>query len=190
MYARKLIPVLMLFAVAPFVSAQANVTQLPSPGILPDNIFYPVKTIFESIDLFFTFNQTARIHKEMHYAEERLAEVQALVQENKTQYINKSLSGYKLMRDAVLASIQSMNNTTLYNMIENRLKIHQEILNNVEHRCNTNPRCKGTIGLEIAKEKSNVTSMAEHMHQMAMNITKKFRNRPEMPSRPPVHYAW
>lgn len=54
-------------------------------GIGPDNFLYGFKLAFENINLALTFNKEDKIQKRLQYADERLAEVQLMVAENKTQ---------------------------------------------------------------------------------------------------------
>lgn len=165
------IPILFVLVMS-LVSAQTVTynTVLPNPGILPDNPLYFVKSIFESIDVFLTFNSTAKVQKEMHYADERLAEVQAMVDKNETQYIQQIMSNYKSLKDDAIENLNYTNNTSVWNKVMEKLKIHEQVLQKVENKCQLMENCKGMIGLEVARLKSD-----------SSRVMTRFRSRPDVP---------
>ncbi|MEM5878894.1 MAG: DUF5667 domain-containing protein [Candidatus Aenigmatarchaeota archaeon] len=63
--------------------------ELPNPGILPDHPFYPVKTFFERVRLWLTFDPEARARFHAFLAEQRLAELNATLAQGKWQYAER-----------------------------------------------------------------------------------------------------
>jgi len=74
--------------------AQDEELQLPSPGITPDSPFYFVDTWGKKIGLFFAFGAEAKARKALTYAEERLAEAQAMAHKNKPNAVKEATNGY------------------------------------------------------------------------------------------------
>ena len=62
-------------------TAYAQEEELPNPGITPDSPFYFLDNWGKNIGLFFAFGPEAKARKALEYAEERLAEAQAMAEE-------------------------------------------------------------------------------------------------------------
>jgi len=74
--------------------AQDEELQLPNPGITPDSPFYFVDILGKNIGLFFAFGPDAKAKKAIQYAEERLAETQAMAAKNKSREVERAAHGY------------------------------------------------------------------------------------------------
>jgi len=68
--------------------------QLPSPGITPDSPFYFADIWGKRIGLLFAFGAEAKARKALEYAEERLAEAQAMAVKNKARGVRAATGGY------------------------------------------------------------------------------------------------
>ncbi len=68
--------------------------QFPNPGITPDSSFYFADIWGERIGLFFAFGAEAKVPKALQYAEERLAEVDAMLAQNKMKAVTKATNEY------------------------------------------------------------------------------------------------
>lgn len=75
-----------------FFSQQANV-RAPS-GLLPNSPLYFIKPLTENIQLFFSFQPVAKIEKQLWIAEERLAEVNFLLEQKYYDDVGKILTAY------------------------------------------------------------------------------------------------
>ncbi|MDP3710630.1 MAG: DUF5667 domain-containing protein [bacterium] len=73
------------------VSASAAI----SPGIKPGSFFYFFDTAFEKIGLFFTFNPEKKARKALEYADERLAEVEAVAGNKNTEAVKTAIINYE-----------------------------------------------------------------------------------------------
>ena len=69
-----------------FLANMVFAEELPSPGILPDHPLYPVKTFFEKVRLWLTFDPVARARFHAFLAEQRLAELNATLSQGKYQH--------------------------------------------------------------------------------------------------------
>ena len=65
--------------------AQETETTLPDPGITPDSPFYFIDQWGKSISLAFTFNAQEKAEKALRYADERMAEIDAMMAQNKVK---------------------------------------------------------------------------------------------------------
>jgi hypothetical protein len=79
-----------VLVLAGFCLAQQE--DIPSAGITPGNLFYGLDRAAESIQLAFTRNELKRAELHLKFAGERLAEMNKLVEKNKTKHIEKLLS--------------------------------------------------------------------------------------------------
>ena len=77
-----------------FVIGQINL-DLPKPGLTPDSPFYFFDTIGKKISLFFTFSPDKKAEKAIQFAEERLAEVKAMGEKNKTKALASANQAYQ-----------------------------------------------------------------------------------------------
>jgi hypothetical protein len=75
-------------------TAYAQDEELPDPGITPDSPFYFFDTIGKNIGMFFTFGPEAKAKKALQYAEERLAEAQAMAVENREREMTRAANDY------------------------------------------------------------------------------------------------
>ncbi|MFH8119905.1 MAG: DUF5667 domain-containing protein, partial [Candidatus Aenigmatarchaeota archaeon] len=62
------------------ITISAFAEELPNPGILPDHPLYPFKNFLEKIRLWLTFDPEARVRFRAFLAEQRLAEINAMMQ--------------------------------------------------------------------------------------------------------------
>ncbi len=78
--------VIMVVGFSPAYAITANSTNVKA-GITPDQgILWSLDMVVEKVQLVLTFNPVAKIKKRMQFADERLAEAQVMVNENKTKY--------------------------------------------------------------------------------------------------------
>lgn len=75
-------------------TAYAQEDELPDPGITPDSPFYFLDNWGKNIGLFFAFGSEAKARKALEYAEERLAEAQAMAIRNRIREVEQATNGY------------------------------------------------------------------------------------------------
>ena len=68
--------------------------ELPDPGITPDSPFYFADKWAKQLSLMFTFRDEAKVEKALRYAEERLAEMNAMLVQNKTRATTQATNEY------------------------------------------------------------------------------------------------
>jgi len=93
-----------LFSLGTGVLAQE--TELPSPGLTPDNLFYFLETIAEAIGTFFTFGDLKKAERHAALAAERLAEARAVVEKGKSELAEKTLERYRMQLEKSMAMVE------------------------------------------------------------------------------------
>jgi len=68
---------------------------LADPGITPDSPFYFADKWAKQLALTFTFRAEEKVHKALHYANERLAEVDAMLARNRIREATEAENGYQ-----------------------------------------------------------------------------------------------
>ncbi len=73
----------------------AEVTDtLPNPGMTPANGFYFWETWMQRLNMAFTFGAEAKVEKALHYAGEKLAEMEKLAEQNQAQHMERAAKQY------------------------------------------------------------------------------------------------
>ncbi len=68
---------------------------LPDPGITPDSPFYFADKWGKQISLMFTFNAENKAQKALRYADERMAEIDAMMAQNKIEEATQAANEYQ-----------------------------------------------------------------------------------------------
>lgn len=71
-------------------------SELPNPGVKPGNFFYNIDKFFEKVSLKMSFSDEKRVEKLSRFAEERLAELNALDPELAQKYTDELFNEYGL----------------------------------------------------------------------------------------------
>lgn len=105
-----LITILLFLLLSFGIQVFAQDTELPSPGLLPDNVFYFLKTWKEQIQLFFTFNAEKKAEQYLHLADVRLAEYQKMIEKGKEEIAQRVLAKYEKQLGHALSKAQELRN--------------------------------------------------------------------------------
>lgn len=110
-----------------------------SPGVLPDSPLYLVERLKEKINLTFTFDQKAKAEKLFAYAEERLAEAEALLTKQNPKAAGETLGRYEsfLIRgqDALQKAEASGEQVSQLKELQTEAAIRQQaVLQNIYER--------------------------------------------------------
>ncbi len=90
------------------ISAREMETTLPDPGIAPDSPFYFVDQWGKSISLMFTFNAENKLQKALRYADERMAEMDAMMAQNRIREATHAASGYQYYLEVADKSMEQV----------------------------------------------------------------------------------
>lgn len=85
---------IMLFIIPTSVFA-AEGESLPDPGTTPDSPFYFMDKWGKQISLMFTFSAQSKVEKALRYADERMAEIDAMMAKNKIKEATRAASEYQ-----------------------------------------------------------------------------------------------
>jgi len=122
------IALMMLLIVSMASPAYAEV-ELVDPGITPDNILYPVDLLLDDLGVALAFGNENKVNKQLDIAEERLAEVNAMLKANKTECAQEAIEEHNALMEQVQVRINGSDNATenlrIQLQIEERLRIHQ-----------------------------------------------------------------
>ncbi len=95
---KRILAILVSFLVmaTPVVAALETAETLPiEPGITPDNILYPLDRGIEEIELAITTNEVSRANLRYRIAEERLAEADKMIEEEKPEFVDELVDEYE-----------------------------------------------------------------------------------------------
>lgn len=107
---KKAIISLIIFSFLFTAAISAQDTELPNPGLTPDNSFYFLKIWKESIQTFFTFGAENKAKQYLRLAEIRLAEYQKMTEKGKNEIAEKTLEKYKNQLNNSLTKIEELKN--------------------------------------------------------------------------------
>jgi len=99
-----IVPILMMFLLVGV--AQAQTSDLPKPGMLPDSSFYFLKSWKEGIGTFFTFGDLKKAERFLNLSEKRLAEAEALADKNKSEMAERAVERYQEQLNLALAKAE------------------------------------------------------------------------------------
>lgn len=128
---KKLTILSILFVSLAFV-APVQASAAANAGVKPGSFFYFFDTTFENIDLFFTFNSKNKATKALGYADERLAEIEAIAEEKNPDAVKSAIANYE--GNIALAAEKSKEvkdkgqAESLLTLIEDNASKNQEVL--------------------------------------------------------------
>ena len=73
----------------------ASASAATNAGVKPGSFWYGFDLAFEKINLFFTFNSEGKARKALEYADERLAEAEAVAENNNTDAVKTAITNYE-----------------------------------------------------------------------------------------------
>ena len=127
--------IILILLLAAVFSLPASVSAATNPGVKPGSFFYFFDTTFEKIGLFFTVNPEQKARKALGYAEERLAEIEAIAEEKDPDAVKTAIADYE--NNVALAAEKSKEiknkgqAESLLASIEDNASKNQEVLSAV-----------------------------------------------------------
>jgi hypothetical protein len=95
---KRLVAILIAMAIAvavPTSTFAAEVDTLPGPSTTPASGLYFMETWMQHMSLRFTFGAEARLQKALRYAGEKLAEMEAMAEQNQAQRMERAANEYR-----------------------------------------------------------------------------------------------
>ena len=129
---------------------------MPEAGMTPSNPFYGIKRFVESIQLLLTFDPVERAKLRLRFAEQRLAEAQAMAEKGDYDQVCKLLSDYedelnKCLEEAESAEAQGKSVEEVQEIVYEATLVHQAVIEAVVEKA---PQ-QAMQGLEKALEVSS-----------------------------------
>ncbi len=90
-----ILAVLALAVTIPANALAAEAETLPDPGMTPAYGFYFMETWMQRLNLAFTFGPEAKLQKALHYAGEKLAEMEVMAEQNRAGNMDQSANQYR-----------------------------------------------------------------------------------------------
>ena len=131
-----LMVILMVMPVA--LAADESNTILPiEPGLTPDSPFYFMDGLGETLQLTFAFNVQDKAQLRLDLAEERLAELDTLVKQNKFEYQNQLMTAYNnqlrfMENDIIKAEAEGQNMEQVRATVKTRTLAHSNVMGDIE----------------------------------------------------------
>ncbi len=177
--------ILGIFFASP-VSASADT----KAGIKPGSFFYFFDTTFEKIGLFFAFSPEKKAQKALEYADERLAEIQAIEEEKNPDAIKAAITNYE--SNVALATEKSKEvkdkgqAENLLNLITNNASKNQEVLSAVLIKVPEEAKEAITQAIEASKKgqeeaTKQIAELKSEIEQLKQEVAelKKESNDPQ-----------
>jgi len=198
----------MAFAlVSPLVMAQENLSQNEtqnisltdenltevSPGVGPDSIFYGLDRAMERISLALTFNRARKAEKALRIADERLAEVEAMIKKNKSKAADIAQRKHDKILDYAEKEIVGIDSDGNVNASEKALEriskirlgllmhserialIHQRILDRLSQNPNVSAEKIAHLEEVFSKIENKSRFIEQKVAQRRKNIRTKYK---------------
>ena len=135
---RKSFLLLLILMLAVVFVPISSVSAAANAGIKPGSFWYSFDIAFEKINLFFTFNFESKVIKALNYANERLAEVEAVVDNGKAGVIEKVINNYQENVSLALKNAQKVEDKKksedLLKLVSENTAGHQRTLISVSNK--------------------------------------------------------
>lgn len=123
----KIIITLITFSLFFSTVALAKDFSLPEAGLTPDSSFYFLKSWKENVQTFFTFNAKQKAKQYLHLAGVRLAEYQKMLEKNKTEIAEKTLTKYQNQLNRALSKVEEIKEKGTLRQAQGKEDLIQQI---------------------------------------------------------------
>jgi len=122
---RLIFGVLLIILIFPIVNAQQTVTQ--DPGITPDSFLWGLDKAFEQIGLLLTIGDTEKAKKGLEIAEERLAEIREMIEENKLEAAEKAKEAHGKTLLKIINNVEEIEDEDSEEEIKELIEVEKEL---------------------------------------------------------------
>ena len=125
----------LVFVLAGFCLAQQQ-NDLPSPGRVPGDLFYGLDRFSERVQMAFTANDVKKAELHVKFANERLSELNKIIDDNKTKYVEKLTTDEETELEAAQSDLdkaekEGKNVTLLAEKVANMTAKHLAVLQGI-----------------------------------------------------------
>lgn len=143
-------------ALSIFIVMPIFVLAAPSAGIKPSSYFYFMDLAAERISLFFTFNEEKKTQKALEYAEERIAEIEAVGLSSEPIAVEKAVEQYEKNITLAINSAQALKDADkkekFLTIVSKNTSKHQEKLAEVYNEVNDEAKKVVEKAIEISSK--------------------------------------
>ena len=150
-------------------------------GVKPGSFFYFFDTASENISLFFTFNPEQKAKKALAYADERLAEIEAIAEEKNPDAVKTALTNYE--SNVALATEKSKEvkdkgkAETLLTSIADNTSRNQDALSAVLNKVPEEAKAAIARAIEASKKgQEEATKQIAELKSEVEKLKKKWKN--------------
>jgi len=146
--------IILILAVVSIYPAPASAAI--NAGIKPGSFWYTFDIAFEKVSLFFTFNPEKKVRKALDYANERIAEAEALAEEKNSDAVKTAITNYESNIALVAEKSKEVKDKQtaeklLFFIADNTSK-HQEILVDVLAKVPDEAKESITKAIEVSRK--------------------------------------
>jgi len=136
------------------VFAPAPALAQTSAGTTPGSFLYFFDTTFEKINLFFTFDSERKAQKALEYADERLAEIREIANDNKPKRVESAMADYEnkiSLATERAGNLEEEKASALLNIISEKTETHQKTLSGILNEVPEEAKEAITKAIEVSK---------------------------------------
>jgi hypothetical protein len=158
---------------------QASASSIPGDGL------YPVKRTYEEIRLVLATRPEVDRALLLNFADERLNEMEAALQGGRAEDADRALEGYSSMVERILgfsAGLETQDDPDGVNQIQDRLMVHQAVLENVLEQAPESAKSGLSNAIERSQHASEVLQSkqdGESPSELAPGQMKKSSDEPD-----------
>ena len=161
----------------------AEETEVLDPGITPDNPIYGLDRALERIQLAITFGEVEKAKLKFKFAEERLAEAEAMADEGEEELAEEMMEDYEVElnetnEDIETAIARGEDVTDLIEHVSTRTAKHLEVLQRVHDKVPEQARAAIEHAMEVSVRKQvGVLAHIEDGEELKERVKSEVRTR-------------
>jgi len=169
---------LYLILFLPLISAQQ--TEIEDSGITPDSIFWGLDKAFDQINLLLTTGDVDKAKKGLEIAEERLAEIKAMIEENKLEEAEKAQEAHGKALLKVKERVEEVEDDDSLEEIREVIEIEKEVEDHNEKVKQISGELKVKIAIkeEITQEQQDlIDSILKSLEEQTGEVEIEIENK-------------
>ena len=165
----------------PGVAYAQSDEELPAPGITPDSPFYFLDKWGKQLSLMFTFKAETKVQKALQYADERMAEIDAMIARNKIKEATRATNEYQNCLEIAAQNVEQarLKGVDVSEKVALMTQKHLGVVNNITYEATENARMVLTQTREraVVCQETALKSMAKGDPEKAMQFTLQLMER-------------
>jgi hypothetical protein len=172
---------LMVLLIAPVNAFASEAQTLPDPGITPDSPFYFMDKWGQQISLAFTFGAENKAQKLMLYADERMAEIETMMVQNKIKEAGEAAGEHKYCLETAIKNLEQVKTSRMG--LDEKMTLMAEIHLAIANRVSANATGEGQGLMTQTRERTMncqetaLKNMAQGNPEKAARLNLELMNR-------------